>query len=205
MQYIELKEHFKDFIVFSLSDIKKVEPDFHRQRLNEWQDKGYIKKVISGYYIFSDLLIDESVLYIIANTIYQPSCISFEMALSFYHLIPESVYAITSATSRTTRKFHSEVATFSYRSIKPELFFGYVLRPYRNQNVKIAEFEKAVLDYLYLNPKIKTVAQFEALRWNRQSFKEQADIPKLNRYLAQFNNKSLEKRVGDLLTFLSHD
>ncbi len=205
MQYIELKEHFKDFIVFSLNDIKKVEPTFHRQRLNEWQDKGYIKKIINEYYVFSDTEIDEPTLFILANAMYNPSYISFEMAFSYYHLIPEGVYTITSATSRTTRKFSTEPATFAYRHIKPELLFGYALAAYKNQNFKIAEIEKAILDYLYLNPSIKTAADFKGLRFNAASFHEQADVEKLKRYLAQYNSRSLEKRVSEFLSFISHD
>src|SRR3990167_6547201 len=41
----------------------------------------------------------------IANRLYAPSYISFEYAMSRYGLIPESVYAVTSATSRITRTF----------------------------------------------------------------------------------------------------
>ena len=72
MQYLELKQQLKDFLVFSLDDIKKVDQAFYRRRLNEWQDKGYIKKVIKEYYIFSDLEINESVLFVIANRIFDP-------------------------------------------------------------------------------------------------------------------------------------
>ena len=95
MQYIELKNGLKDFTVFSVSEIRKIDPHFHRRRLNEWQDKGYIKKIIRGYYIFSDLKLSEEVLFEMANRIYAPSYVSFEMAISYYHLIPESVYGIT--------------------------------------------------------------------------------------------------------------
>jgi predicted transcriptional regulator of viral defense system len=203
MQYLELKEHFKDFIVFSLNDIKKVEPSFHRQRLNEWQKKGYIKKIINECYIFSDTEIDESMLFILANTVYHSSYISFEMAFSYYSLIPEGVYTVTSATSRTTRKFSTQLATFTYRHIKPELLFGYTLVAYKNQTFKIAEIEKAILDYLYLNSSIKTPDDFKGLRFNTVSFHEQADMEKLKRYLDQFDSRALEKRVGAFLTFLN--
>lgn len=205
MQYIELREHFKDFIVFSLNDIKKVEPSFHRQRLNEWQSKGYVKKIINEYYIFSDTKIDESALLVIANTIYHPSYASFETAFSYYHLIPEGVYTVTSATSRTTRKFHTESATFAYRHVKPELLFGYALAMYKNHTFKIAEIEKAVLDYLYLNPSMKTRADFKELRFNVVSFREQADVEKLKRYLVQFDSRALEKRVDTFLTFIANN
>ena len=127
MRYLELKEQLKDFLVFSLNDIRKIEPSFHRQRLNEWQDKGYIKKIVNEYYVFSDAEMSESALFAIANKIYEPSYVSLEMALSFYQLIPESVYGVTSVTSRKTYEFSTSMARFSYRKIKPELMFGYRL------------------------------------------------------------------------------
>jgi len=55
MNYIELRKTFKDFTLFSLSDIRGWEDRFFRTRLNEWQDKGYIKKIVKGHYIFADL------------------------------------------------------------------------------------------------------------------------------------------------------
>ena len=40
MRYLELKEHFKDFVLFSLKDIKKIDPTFHRRRLSEWKEES---------------------------------------------------------------------------------------------------------------------------------------------------------------------
>ena len=140
MQYIELKESLKEFTIFSLADIERIDSNFYRRRLNEWQDKGYIKKIIKGYYIFSDLELSENILFEIANRIYSPSYISFEMALSYYHLIPESVYGITSASTRRTYKFKTPIAEFSYRTIKHNLFFGYNLINYGHKCFKKRQF-----------------------------------------------------------------
>jgi predicted transcriptional regulator of viral defense system len=107
MQYIEFKDSLKDFTIFSLNDIRRIDNRFFRTRLNEWQNKGFIKKVIKGFYIFSDLELNEKVLFEIANRIYSPSYISFETALFWHGLIPESVYGITSASTRRTYKFIS--------------------------------------------------------------------------------------------------
>ena len=119
MRFMDFKEKLKPFSVFSLSEIRKVDSNFQRRRLNEWQEKGYIKKVIRGHYIFSDLELEESVLFEIANRIYKPSYISFEIALSYYSFIPESVYIITSASTRKTYRFSTSIGTFTYRMIKP--------------------------------------------------------------------------------------
>lgn len=204
MQYLELKRQLKDFLIFSLDDIKKVDPAFYRRRLNEWQDKGYIKKVIKEYYIFSDLEINESVLFVIANRIFDPSYISLEMALSFYGLIPESVYEITSVSSRKTYTFNSQLAKFNYRKIKPELMFGYQLVKYQSHSFKMAEIEKAILDFFYVNSKLKTNDEFEELRINRDTFQERVNVEKLTSYLAQFKNKALEKRVNKFIKFIKH-
>ncbi len=195
MQYLEFREKLKNFLVFSLNDIRKIDASFHRQRLNEWQDKGYIKKVINEYYVFADLEINEQALFVIANKIYDPSYVSLEMALSYRGLIPEGVYGITSVTSRKTQIFDSKLARFSYRKIKSELMFGYELIKYQNHTFKLAGIEKAILDFFYFNPRIQTEKEMEELRFNKDMFHEKADEKKMTEYLALFKNRSLEKRI----------
>ena len=43
MNYIQLKDSLRNFTIFSLNDIKMIDGSLYRRRLNEWQDKGYIK------------------------------------------------------------------------------------------------------------------------------------------------------------------
>lgn len=204
MRYLELRESLKDFTVFSLSDIRAIDDSFHRRRLNEWQEKGYIRKIIKGYYMFSDLELNESVLFEIANRIYTPSYISLEMALSYYHLIPESVYGITSVTTRKTYRFNTEVAEFVYRTVKPALFFGFELIRYDSKVFKIAAIEKAVLDYLYLMPHLRTDEDFRTLRLDKDMFFEQVSEEKMNEYLALFASKALTRRTDTLRRFLNN-
>lgn len=204
MKYIELKELLKDFTVFSLNDIKRVDDSFYRSRLNEWQKKGYIKKIVKGYYIFSDLEISENVLYEIANRIYAPSYVSLEIALSYYNLIPESVYGITSVSTRKTYKFKTPIAEFSYRKIKPELFFGYELVTYNGKVYKIASIEKTILDYFYLNPHLNTKNDFVGIRIDKNSFFEQVKKERLFHFLKLFSQKSLTKRINLFWEFLKN-
>lgn len=203
MQYVQLKESLKDFTVFSLNDIRRIDNTFHRRRLNEWQDKAYIKKVVKGYYIFSDLELNENVLFEIANRIYSPSYISFEMGLFYYHMIPESVYGITSASSRRTYKFKTPIAEFNYKTIKPELFFGYDIIRYDNKYFKIASPEKAILDYFYINSHLKKESDFASLRINKDMFSEQIGTKRLYAFLKKFGQKTLKNRINSFLEFLS--
>ena len=202
MRFQDLQDKLRDYPIFTVHDIRKVAPDFHRPRLNEWQEKGYIKKLRRGYYIFADVSLSEASLFLIANRLYTPSYVSLEMALSWYGLIPESVYTVTSVTSKKTGSFQTPIAHFSYRSVKSELMFGYQLESIRNQKYKLAEAEKAVLDYLYLNPHVCDEAAFAGLRFNRESFLEKIDQEKLFTYGEQFANAQLLKRVRGLVTFI---
>lgn len=202
MRFIEFKNALRTFTLFSLNEIKKIDENFHRRRLNEWQDKGYIKKIIRGYYIFSDLQLNEKVLFEIANRIYSPSYVSLEMALSYYHIIPESVYGITSVSTRKSYSHSSSVGNFSYRTIKPGLFFGYRLVSYDGKCFKIASLEKAVLDFFYLNPNIN---DFESLRFNVEAFGEQLDKQTFYTYLERFSQKRLMKTITHFMEFMKID
>ena len=204
MQYIELKEQLKDFKIFNLNDIRKIEANFDLRRLYEWQNKNYIKKIRQGFYIFSDFEINEQVLFLIANRIYGPSYVSLEMALSLYGLIPEAVYSITSVTTQKTKTLKTPVGNFIYRCIKPELMFGYELQEHNGHRYKIAEMEKAVLDYLYFNSKIDNEESFAGLRFNAVEFREKADMKKFNKYLLAFDNKALSKRAKKFMAHIQN-
>mgnify|MGYP001582550271 FL=1 len=204
MQYIELKEQLKNFKIFNLNDIRKIEENFDLRRLNEWQKKNYIKKIRQGFYIFSDLEINEQALFIIANRIHEPSYISLEMALSFYGFIPEAVYGITSVTSQKTRTIKTPVGGFTYRNIKSDLLFGYELRECDVHRYQIAETEKAILDYLYFNSKTKDEESFKSMRFNADEFRKRVNMEKFDKYLVAFNNKALTRRVKRFLTYIEY-
>ncbi|MCD6294527.1 MAG: hypothetical protein J7M20_06300 [Deltaproteobacteria bacterium] len=202
MRYHEFREAFKLYTVFSVNDIRKVESRFYVRRLVEWQDRGYIKKIIRGYYVFADLKLDENVLFEIANRIYNPSYISFEMALSCYQMIPESVYGLTSASSRKTMIFKTNVGDFIYHTIRPRLLFGYKLVDYNGRRFKIADPEKALLDYFYINTTIKSENDFAGMRIAREQYLTQVDERRLMAYLNEFRQKRLAKRVKSFMEYV---
>ena len=199
MNFVYFKNSLRDFPVFSIADIRVAHDDFDRRRLSEWQKKGYIKKIVKGYYLFSEVDVDESMLSTIANKIYKPSYISFETAMSHYRLIPESIYMITSASTRRTYLFETPVARFSYSTIKPALFFGYSILP---GGIKMAFMEKAILDYFYINPWARTENDFASLRVNREEILDQLNKERLAEYLKRFNQKRLSNRMESFLEWL---
>ncbi|RPI19639.1 MAG: hypothetical protein EHM58_01150 [Ignavibacteriae bacterium] len=204
MNYIELNNSLKNFLVFSINDIEKVEPSFHKQRLSEWQEKNYIKKIVKGKYIFSDVPVNDYTLFYIANKIYGPSYISLESALSYYNLIPEAVYLLTSVCTRRTYNFDTTLGSFSYRQIKKNLFFGYINISFNNYSFKIAEPEKAVIDYMYLNSHIDNINHFIELRINKDEFCNIIEFEKVYNYLSIIKNKKLDIRIKKFLKYIQN-
>lgn len=204
MKFIDFKEKLKEFVVFNLNDIRKIETDFDLRRLSEWTKKGYIEKVRRGYYVFSDLVKNEQALYIIANNIYKPSYVSLETAFSLYGIIPESVYSIISVTSLKTNSFDAGFAVFKYRQLQSDLFFGYELINYNNYCYMLADLEKSLLDYFYLNPHVDTINDIKGLRFNTFDLREKLDIGKLKKYLSVFDSKELSSRVNKFLIYIKN-
>jgi predicted transcriptional regulator of viral defense system len=205
MTYLELRASMKDFTVFSVRDILRVEPAFHRRRLNEWQDKGYIRKVIKNFYIFADRALDEWTLFEIANRIYKPSYVSLESALAHFQLIPESVYGVTSVSTRRSYRFPSAVADFRYRTVSPRLFYGYDLAAAGGKRVKISRPEKAIMDFLYLNPHLRSDSEFESLRLDKERFSQLVNGRELEAMSARFAQRTLTVRLERLLTYLRRE
>jgi len=204
MTYIEFQKIVGPFTVFSLADIRQADPAFHRRRLNEWQEKGYIRKVIKGYYVFADRALDEKALFEIANRIYAPSYVSFEMALAYYGLIPESIYGITSASTRKTSRFKTPVGVFIYRTIRPKLYFGFDFLKNNEKLFKLASPEKAFLDLFYSKTELRDAASFEGLRINRGAFLKRMDRDKMNGYLGVYGQVSLKRRVHNFWEYIRH-
>ncbi len=202
MNFVTFRDHLHHFRLFSTQDIRKVFPSFDSRRLVEWQAKGYIQKVINRWYAFADVPTEEYFRYWTANRIYSPAYVSLQTALSYHGLIPEGVYTTTAVSSRKTKSFDTFLGTFGYRHLKPSLFFGYQVVRWQGFPIKIAEPEKALLDYLYLHPHLDSPPDWEGLRLNTMTLAESISQPKMDDYLELFGSQALTKRVHHLLNHL---
>ncbi len=199
MNYHTFRERLDQNGLFSIGDIKKSFPDFDSRRLVEWQSKGYIRKIINRWYLFADVLVDEPMRFRIANRIYHPAYISMESALEYYHLIPEAVFTTTSLSTNKTIVFDTPAGAYAYSRVKPALFFGYQIVERHGFPVKIAEPEKLLLDYLYLNTHIKSEKEIMGMRLNQERLRELLHLDKFHQYLRLFHSKALTKRSMILL------
>lgn len=204
MKYIDFREQFVDQLIFSLNDIRQIHSKFYRRRLNEWQNKGYIQKLIRGYYFLKEKKFDEMALFHVANQIYNPSYVSLESALAYYHLIPETVYSITSVSTKKTNSFKTSLGGFQYFTLKSDLFQGYVVNRSRKFPFKIATPEKAIFDFLYLKPHYDAADDFYELRINLALFKKIVSKTQLDHWVLKSNNLALKKRAQELWKALRH-
>lgn len=201
MNFNQFRNTFFEQKVFSTGDIAKEWADFNYANLVHWQEKGYLLKLRNRWYAFPDALKTEADLYFAANRLRQPSYVSLETALRFYNFIPESVFSINSVTTAKPVEWRTPIGHFSYRSVKPGLFFGY--QPSELQPVfLIADPEKTLLDTLYFNPHLFQTPDFEELRLNREEIAERLDIARLGNYLLLIASSTLEKRWRNLQHFL---
>lgn len=198
MKYLDFQKAFANRPLIDTREVKNIFPEYVSRRFYEWQKKGYLKKIINSFYVFNDKNLNENELCYIANKLAEPSYLSLEYALSYYNLIPETVYLITSVTTRKTKMFETSVGNFQYRSLKENLFFAYTIIKHNGISYKIAEPEKALLDFLYLRSDLKNNNDLEELRINGDIFKEIINQKKIEQYLTIFNSASLSNKIKKL-------
>ena len=97
----------------------------------------------------------------VANTLYAPSYVSFDYALSYYGLIPERVYEVTSATMRMKKEFNTPLGRFTYKPIPLQVYALGIDWLYDDMNggKLIATPEKALCDKIRSDRGIGRVSQ----------------------------------------------
>jgi hypothetical protein len=128
----------------------------------------------------------------VANELYKPSYLTGVWALSYYGLIPGKAMIFTSAVTRVPRSFDNSLGTFQYFHLKREYFFGLSSRTIGAEEIWLAEPEKALIDFWYLNAGRWTVERMAEMRF--QGF-DQVDRERLRSYVSTFNAPRLEIAV----------
>jgi predicted transcriptional regulator of viral defense system len=94
--------------------------------------------------------------FLIANHLRGPSYVSLESALSYWNMVPERVFEISSVTTKTSKLYKTKAGRFSYKSLKTP-YYSYGIKNIKlsvKQSILIASREKAVLDKVILTPRI---------------------------------------------------
>jgi predicted transcriptional regulator of viral defense system len=199
MERANLK-HFEDTLkkgglpLFTANDIVRIfgwSPTAVRFLLHRYGKKGVLARIKRGLYKLTSVAVPD---FFIANRLYEPSYISMETALSFYGIIVETVYAITSVSPRVGKTFNALNKEFRYRKIKQSAYTGYVPIQRGDTTILMADPEKALADYYYF------VARGACAPLDKDRLRtEKLNKNKIMKYAHLFNDKNMEDLLNELV------
>ena len=148
MEILEIcrKSGFRLFTSAEFREMLGLTPASAKFLLIRYSARGVLVRLKRDLYALKDQLPST---WSIANHLYKPSFVSMESGLSYYGMIPESIYAVTSITTKATRHFEINGVAYEYHTIKGHAFRSYRAVQISGETVLIAEREKALADYLY--------------------------------------------------------
>ncbi len=192
MKWIEINSRIKKsgIKIFSGSEFGKLAKTSRTSAkflLIRYTARGLLLRLKRDLYALKDALPSE---FAAANRIYRPSYISLESALSFYGLLTDVPYAVTSVTPKPTREYEINGIRYIFRTIKKPAFTGYISASIHGETVWIAEREKAAADYLYFSA-LSKIKPNERIRFNK------LNAGLLKKHVKNFKNPYFERWLND--------
>ncbi|WEK33599.1 MAG: hypothetical protein P0Y53_13995 [Candidatus Pseudobacter hemicellulosilyticus] len=126
--------------------------------------------------------------FLLASHITGPSYVSMESALSYYGMIPEKVYEITSVTVKSSRRFPTAAGLFSYTRL-PLPYYSYGIRSVEaagGQYFLIASPEKALFDKIVTTAGVDFRSRTSVLAYMENDLRIDAEM------LKQLNSAEME-------------
>lgn len=192
MKFDAFLQQFVSLSVIDLPMILQISGESRQktlQQLHQWVKRGLLLHLRRGMYTFADVYRKARLSpFFLANELMRPSYLSTRSALSYYDLIPEMVVQQTSVTTRITKTFQNSFGVFRYSFLKKDFFWGYKLVDMEGTSIKIAEPEKALLDFFHLAKGEWTEARLIEMRF--QSL-EQLKWRKLGKYANRWGSPRL--------------
>ncbi len=174
-------------------------------RINLLAKAGWLRRIKQGLYLIVDSLSARSQndlsLYVIANALVSESYVSLSYALNFYQMFDQYDQTITSITNKDSKEYNFDNHTYKFSKVKKDLYFGFVEKRDNGKIIKIAEAEKALIDYLYIDTSFGTASLiFEKIK----NYHQDLDLNKLQDY-AERSGVTVLRKVGFMLDSLNLD
>lgn len=180
-------------------------------KIKYMKQQGLLTSLKKGLYVYHSpyvkTLISKE---IIANNLLGPSYISYEYALYYHGLIPESVMEVTSATTKRAKTFSTPYGTFSYKHIDKSLFaLGVEIVSSKQGNFMMAGKEKALCDKVFSTKGIKITSKKAMHRFLEEDLRVDMDelfdmdLEIINKYAEISKSKRVEflhKVLKDIAT-----
>lgn len=181
--------HQKKVTFFDIVDASKI---FRIEKtktlyvlLQRLEKDGVINRIAKGKYHFSLRGYNE---FELANFLVNPSYVSLESALSFYGILPQFPYTITSITLLKTKRINYQEKEYEFCHLENRYFWGFV----KKDKFLIATPEKALLDELYFMAKKLRKIHVQDLNLEMIDKKKLRELSKRYRFIP------LQKLLGSL-------
>jgi predicted transcriptional regulator of viral defense system len=206
MKYLELLNTFKNSYVFTIQDIKNIFKKINYVQIHSWIKEGKIIRLAGGKFILPDKINPNmnTDLMLVANEL-KNSYISLESALSYYQIIPEAVFKITSITTERPEVINNNTGIYVYHRISPLLFNNYTLidSMVPERKIKIASKEKALFDFVYLKSvKLNDFKDIEKFRFNTAG--NILDIISLTKYSDKVKSTVKKHNINLLIRYMQN-
>jgi len=185
------------------SILKSVFSDygFPGNKISLLEQSGNLIRLKRGFYAVSPDVSGQTLsLELIANHLYGPSYVSMEYALRYYGLIPERVYEVKSLTSKRSRQFVNELATFSYIETTANYFPIGIRQVCDTQTFLIASPEKALCDLIAYTQGLRIQSPKSMMQYLDEDIRfDTAELahfdPALIRQCVEFGKKKCELSI----------
>ena len=156
--------------------------------------EGVLESIKKGLYIAGPALkANKPEPFLLANHILGPGYVSLDAALSYYGLIPERVYEVSSITTKASRKFITPMGVFSYTRL-PLPYYSFGIRQIKlsdEQYAMIASPEQALCDKMVTTSGLVLRSQKTAQRYFLD------DLRMDENDLKRFNTKAMLEWLPD--------
>jgi len=119
------------------------------QALSRLAHRGLVSRVAKGVYA-NKLVRDQSATDFV-NVLKPNSYVSLESALNHWGLSTQSPVTLTCVTTEKPKEYKTPEFAITFRTISKRLFWGFVEKQTRYSKYRVAEPEKALLDWIYLS------------------------------------------------------
>ncbi|MDI6892405.1 MAG: type IV toxin-antitoxin system AbiEi family antitoxin domain-containing protein [Actinomycetota bacterium] len=153
-----------------------------KNKISKLKKAGWLVRIKRGIYAVTNIdshnFANISPL-VISSILVPDSYVSFEFALNHYGLFDQLPQKVIAVTALKSKKYTFQNLDYQFVKTKPQLVFGFKEVAINGQKAKVAELEKAILDFLYFRNDTYTVdLVLEKLKESKKEF----DFEKLINY-----------------------
>jgi predicted transcriptional regulator of viral defense system len=154
--------------------------------------RGLLSRVSNGVYL-NKFVRDASALDFV-NLLKPNSYVSLEWAMHHWGISTQSPFSLTCVTTDKSKEYRTPEFAITLRTISKHLFWGFIEKKTRYSNYRIAEPEKALLDWIYLTLQSGLTPRLDELELQK------LNIQKLSKYVEKYP-KTVRSTLANSLAF----